>query len=140
MGRTLEQLRLELESDLCARRLIQIKGALETYRSCFGGGTRYPRSLSELCARGLIEDRRTFLVPSDIAPQRLLYENERGEACSVDVSYRLTTNERMTIEDRAVLLYEARANRHGGRFVVFRDGGMSHYTEDLFQQLFRAAR
>jgi hypothetical protein len=140
VGSTLEQLRVEVESDLCARRLMQVKGALEAYRSCFGGGNRYPRSLSELYVTGLIEDRRTLLVPSDAAPEILHYENERGEPSELQVSYRLIDNSRMTIENRPVLLYEARTNRHGGRFVIFRDGGMSHYSEDLFVQLFGEAR
>jgi hypothetical protein len=100
VGSTLEQLRVEVESDLCARRLMQIKGALEAYRSCFGGGSRYPRSLSELYMTGLIEDRRTLLVPSDAAPEILHYEDERGESCELRVSYRLIDNSRITIENR----------------------------------------
>ncbi|MFO0980491.1 MAG: hypothetical protein U1E76_01895 [Planctomycetota bacterium] len=139
-GGTFESLRVELERDICAQRLVLVKGALETYRSCFGGGTRYPRSLTELFTRGLIQDPRALLVPSDQAPEVLRYENEHGQLSELNVSYRLVPTPRFTVDNRAVLLYESRPNNHGGRFVVFHDGEMYHYSEDLFRVMFGHAR
>ncbi|MEW6746007.1 MAG: hypothetical protein AB1486_24980 [Planctomycetota bacterium] len=134
-GSTLDRLSVALETEVCAERLRIVCGALETYRVSFGGGQRYPGNLAELVERGLITNAATLLVPSDSNPDLVEYLDENGDPQELRVSYRFLPRPSLRLEDKEVLLYEARPGRHGGRFVVFRDGETCHYGESLFRRL-----
>ena len=47
----------------------------------------------------------------------------------------LDKGDKPNAKERTVLLYEARKNAHGGRFVLFTDGTIAHLTEDDFKML-----
>ena len=167
MGMGMDQSLAQLEAKVCEARLESVMSALKLHRTSFGAGKRFPSDLGALMSRGLIDDESVFTVPSDKEQHTFEYEDEDGEIIEVSSSYKYLPNGKLTVKEsdlrhvdvsfegapflytmfddeeegdektKTVLLYEARRSSHQGRFVLFTDGTIKHFTEPKFEELIR---